>query len=40
MRGAGRRDDETLDALRGSVIVGDVMTPFADDDWSGEADNP
>ena len=28
-----------LDALRGSVIVGDVMSPFAGEEWSGDADN-
>lgn len=28
-----------LDALRGSVIVGDVMNPFAGVEWSGDADN-
>lgn len=28
-----------LDALRGSIIVGDVMAPFADEEWNGDADN-
>jgi prevent-host-death family protein len=28
-----------LDALRGSVIVGDVMNPFAGEEWSGDADS-
>lgn len=28
-----------LDELRGSVIVGDVMNPFAGETWSGDADN-
>ena len=28
-----------LDALRGSVILGDVMRPFSDEEWAGDADN-
>lgn len=27
-----------LEALRGTVIVGDIMTPF-DEEWLGDADN-
>jgi prevent-host-death family protein len=28
-----------LEALHGSVIRGDVMSPFSDEEWAGDADN-
>ncbi|MGD0961061.1 MAG: type II toxin-antitoxin system prevent-host-death family antitoxin [Methylomonas sp.] len=28
-----------LEALRGSVIVGDILAPL-DEEWTGDADNP